>query len=152
VATSVPWTLASGADGLRTVCVEVTDILGNVTTAQDSITLDTTPPGGTFVVNGGNARTSSTTVAVSGTLDEIARFKVGDALDCGGVGWLTANGPGTNASGNVTLVGGDGPHIVAVCARDAAGNIGRLQGEVELDRAGPAGAFTLAAGAAHTAG
>jgi hypothetical protein len=63
---STSWTLAAGADGVRTVYVQWRDALGNWSTAaSDQIILDTVPPTGSVVINGGKAWTNSFTVTLT---------------------------------------------------------------------------------------
>ena len=54
-AVSVPWTLAAGMDGLRTVWAQLQTGAGWSAPVSDSIYLDTTPPSGTVLINNGDA-------------------------------------------------------------------------------------------------
>ena len=63
---SVPWTLAAGSDGPRTVYVQWADTNGNWSAAaSDDTILDATPPSGTVAINAGSAWTKSTAVSLT---------------------------------------------------------------------------------------
>jgi len=63
-ASAKAWTLTSG-DGLKTVYVQLADRAGNIRSTSDTITLDTTAPTGTVVINNGDPSTSSLAAALT---------------------------------------------------------------------------------------
>lgn len=144
----IPWTLSSGSDGTRTVCVEITDIAGNVQTEIANIELDRDPPGGSITVASGAAKTSSTSVAASGTFDEPVRVAVGDGLDCSSASFGASFV--TSLSGNVTLSATEGSHTVVACLQDRAGNTASLTADIELDRTSPLASSVTILGTGYT--
>lgn len=64
IATYPNWSLTSG-DGLKTVSARLYDWPGNYLQVSDTITLDTTPPTGSVVINGGAAYTTNPTVSLA---------------------------------------------------------------------------------------
>lgn len=68
-ATSKSWILGEG-DGIKTVNVVFKDKFGLMSYASDSILLDTIPPIGSIVINGGASSTSSLVVLLSLTYED----------------------------------------------------------------------------------
>jgi|GEM_PF-3791189 len=117
-AASKSWTLSSG-DGAKTVYVEFRDAAGNVSagTINDSITLDTTPPQVTGVVNGGLYNS-----AVTINFNE---------------GFATLNG--ANVAAAPFTVTDEGSYTVVVT--DVVGNTTTLSFEIDLTA--PNGTITI---------
>lgn len=118
------WALTSG-DGAKTVYMKLKDILGNETPnenpIQATITLDTTPPTGSFTINNGSSLTTSQLVTLTLTAE--------DALS--GVAWMQFSNDGIhfsiaeefNTTKHWTLSDGEGTKTVYVKLTDALGNI-----------------------------
>ena len=124
-----PWTLLSGADGTRTVYVwwkDDTNHWSPVATS-DSIILDTVPPNGSVLVNGGAAWTNrrAVSVAVSATdaRSGVTSVRLSNTATTSG-GLLTDGTNFTYATPRAwTLAAGaDGVRTVYVQWRDGAGN------------------------------
>lgn len=142
-AARVPWTLSSPTeDGPRTVYVEVTDPAGNVTTASDTIVLDSHPPlaptlvitsptpiGETQAITSANITLRISTSDGSRPLEGAAVLLEGDvALPGGSTGWLGVGTAGLAfVNGHFEWTGAlsatEGPKQLLVRVRDAAGNV-----------------------------
>ncbi len=148
-ASSLPWTLSTGADSVRTVCVEVTDYAGNTSTQTDTITVDRASPGGSLSINGGAAFTTTTTVSLSGTADEAVQIAVGaESIDCSSA---TYSGLfSTSISGTATLFSLDGNRTVYACLKDRAGNVSVISDTIVLDTAVPSAIITVDGGAPYS--
>lgn len=118
-ATSKAWTLTSG-DGRKTVYARYRDNAGSVSTVySDSVTLDTTAPAGSIVIQGGALVVTSTAVVLT-----IA------AVDANGIPEMRLrNDAGTwnawepfGTSRVWTLAGPEGERVVWAQFRDVAGN------------------------------
>lgn len=95
------WTLA-GSDGLKTVKMEVRDQAGNTASFDDSITLDTTPPTVSGVIDG-QFTSSDVTISFEATATATlngAPFSSGTAVEDEGSYTLVV----TDAAGNTTTV------------------------------------------------
>ena len=115
------YTLPEGADGHRTVRVQFLDKLNKRSdTFSDYIRLDTTPPTGTILINGGASTTASLDVTLGLTWADagagVARMRFSD----NGSTW-TAWMP-TAATRSHTLPAGLGYHTVRVQYLDGANN------------------------------
>ena len=144
------WTLSTG-DGTKTVYVQFEDGAGNVSAnATDTITLDTTAPTGTVVINGGAAYTNSTSATLTLTSS--------DGSGAGGIQMrLSADGTTWGAweafatSKPWTLSSGDGTKTVYVQYKDALGNTsGSVTDTIILDQTAPGGTVIINNGAAVT--
>jgi len=115
------YTLSPG-DGERTVYVQLRDHVGLISMGamNDSIILDTTPPRGTVVIDGGRERTTFDTVALTLT-----------AVDANGVEAMRFSWDGEkwtdwepfDASKELNLPGGDGKRTVHLELRDFTGTV-----------------------------
>jgi len=121
-ATSSAWTLAAGADGVRTVYARFTDAAGNVSAAvSDTITLDTVAPNAPVITAPtGGAISSNTTPAISGTAEANASVAVNDGVT--GLGIVSASGTGAWSLTPGALA--EGAHSFTAIATDQAGNVG----------------------------
>lgn len=147
-ATMRTWTLPL-PDGVRAVYAQVQDTPGNLSVAcSDSIILDTTPPTGFVLVNGGALYTGVPTVTL--TLG---------ASDTNGVVQMRFSNNGTTWSSwqpyavtaAWTLASGDGLKTVYVEYRDVAGNIGGpFSDTIILDTTPPGGSIIIDSGATYT--
>ncbi|MCC5877948.1 MAG: hypothetical protein JJU11_17155, partial [Candidatus Sumerlaeia bacterium] len=143
------WTLASGADGPRSVYLRMRDNLGNVPpsgiTAIGVIGYDTTPPTGTVTINNGDTWTSQTLVNLTlSSVDNLSgttgmRFS-NDSITWGP--WLPYD-----TSSTWTINSGDGNRIVYAQYRDAVGNTtpGGLDifDSILLDQTPPTGSIEI---------
>jgi hypothetical protein len=118
------YTLPAG-DGVKTVWIQLKDTAGNLSAAfSDTITLDSTAPGGSVVINGGAVNTYSPAVTLSlvasDTLSPQAQLQMQVSNDSGfsGAVWQPFK-----ASMSWTLLPGLGSHTVYARYRDAAGNL-----------------------------
>jgi len=147
-ATSKSWTLTAG-EGTKTVYVQYKDNAGNWSASiNDTIILDTTPPGGTISINSGDIYANSTSVTL--TLS---------ASDSGGVNKMQFSNDGVSFSSEEdyatskswTLTAGDGLKTVYVQYKDNAGNWGGLISDtIILDNTLPSGTILIDDGAEST--
>ncbi|MFO0582572.1 MAG: carboxypeptidase regulatory-like domain-containing protein [Anaeromyxobacter sp.] len=131
-ATSLPWTLAAGADGARTVSARFLDVAGNVTaTVTDGIVLDTTAPAATTLSLAGNPEAPA---GFTGTPIVTATLSATDANAGAGnanlevrlsndLGFAASTWQPFAASTAWVLAPGDGAKTVYAQFRDAAGNV-----------------------------
>ncbi len=150
-AASKAWTLSAG-DGAKTVYVQFKDAAGNSSTAtiSDGITLDTTPPTGTMVINSGAAFCVSTKVTLAVTSDDgggsgVARMQFSNDNDEWS-GWEDFA-----ASKAWVLSAGDGAKTVYAQFKDAAGNpsTATISAGITLDTMPPTGTVVINSGAAY---
>ena len=155
-AASMSWTLASGADGPRTVSAKFKDAMGNVTATAvtASITLDTTPPTGTIGINGGAAYTKTTSVTLNlsasdGTGSGLDQMRFSNSTDFSTAGWVTY---ATTAAWNLAS-GSDGVRTVYAQFKDKLGKVtsATISGSITLDTTPPTGCTVkINNGAAYT--
>jgi len=123
-ATGKSWTLASGADGVRTAYARFKDAVGNTSAVvNDTITLDTAPPAAPSITAPANNTVTNNTArpTISGTAEPNAAVTVKDGATS--LGSVTATGGNwTLASGGATL--SEGAHSFTAFATDQAGNAG----------------------------
>ena len=118
------YTLPAG-DGVKTVWIQLRDAAGNLSEAiSDTITLDSTAPGGSVLINSGDRATFTRLVALSLNATDLispaGQLQMQVSNDSGFAGALwQAYQPGLTW----TLPAGLGTHTVYVRFRDAAGNI-----------------------------
>lgn len=109
-------------DGLKQVDAFVRDLAGNVGVTSSTISLDTTPPTGTIVINGGDAFTNNATVSLGLTADDGPGIGVADMrFSNDGVSWSTWEPFQLVSTWNLATPG-DGIKSVRVQFRDALGN------------------------------
>jgi hypothetical protein len=115
---SVDFTITSPGDGKKTVYATLQDPAGNISKpVKASIILDTTPPTGTILINGGKTTTTTAVVKLKLTAVKAAQMQL--SLD-GGTVW--GEWEKFASSKLVTLPGGPGNKVVQVKYRDLAGN------------------------------
>jgi hypothetical protein len=153
--------LGDGSDGTRTVAVCARDAAGNlsgVSGTTRTITLDTTAPQVTVSLNGGQSFVTSTTTTATLTPtpagDLLRRFVSNDpTVDCAQVpdaSYLGASFAVLPASVSTTLTSGDGEKFIAICFKDAAGNVARFGDSILLDTTRPTAAFVVDGGASFS--
>lgn len=119
---SVPWTLAAGSDGPRTVFVQWADTYGNWSAAaSDDTILDATAPSGTVAINGGNAWTNSTAVSLTfpNTDGDTVQVRLGTDPALTGAAY---QGYTTGMTLPFTVPLGNGPKTVYAQFKDVSGN------------------------------
>lgn len=122
LAATRPYTMPTGADGHRTVRVQFLDRLNNRSLPyHDYIRLDTTPPTGTIIINGGALSTANPTVTLGLTWDDgagslVSRMRFSDD----GAHWTPWEPPAAVRAH--TLPATAGYHTVRVQYLDGAGN------------------------------
>lgn len=136
-ATSKALTLSAG-DGLKTVYVKFRDAAGNSSLPTfDTITLDTTMPDGSIIINSGDGYTQidSVTLALSASDNlGVADMRVSEDSSFTGVAWEAY--ATTKA---FTLSVGDGTKTVYAEFRDDAGNVsGTVNDAITYDATAPA--------------
>ena len=119
------WTLSSG-DGDKTVCVQLKDAAGNESAAIcDTITLDTTAPTGSLLIDNGAADTHSSTVTLSLTASDtnsgMGYMMVSNLMDFSDAVWQPYA-----TSLPWTLTSSAGVKTVYVKYMDLAGNVSNL--------------------------
>ncbi|WP_176560260.1 S-layer homology domain-containing protein [Brevibacillus dissolubilis] len=132
--TSKTWTLQSGADGVRTVTVELQDAAGNIGQTSDTIIMDTIAPAGSVTINGGASHTNSATVSL-----DLA------GTDANGTVQMRFSNEGGTWSGwenfaptkTWTLSALDGNKTVNMELRDGAGNTQLYSDTIQLDTVSP---------------
>lgn len=147
-----PWALPDG-EGVKTVCVQLRDGAGNISPAfSDDIALDTAPPTGTVLINGGLSATNDPAVTLSLEWDDGAAGSGATRMrfsDDGAV-W-TAWEPLAATRTHTLPSGTDGYRTVRVQYRDRAGLVsGRLNDYILLDTTKPTGTIILNGGAVVT--
>ncbi len=116
------YTLPAG-EGYHTVRVQYRDVAGNNSaTFSDFIRLDTVPPSGTIIINGGALSTVTPSVTLGltwtdGSGSGVARMRFSDD----GAHWTAWEPP--TAARAYTLPGPNGYHTVRAQYRDAGGNV-----------------------------
>ncbi len=145
----LPFTLAAGADGTRTVNACLKEDAGRTVALTDTIVLDTTPPTATtFTINGVTSPVTNNpavTVAVAASADVTGMAIQNGALDC------TTASYGPFTSPVQFTVAGASPVTVSLCLQDRAGNTsvtGANTRDVVLDTTAPGGSVSINGGAA----
>ena len=141
--TSADWTLAEG-DGIKTVRVWFRDTLGNAnaTAVTDTITLDTTAPTGSVVINGAAANTSTPAVTLTLAAAGASHMCISNTIEvvtkdsCPGGSWLAFA-----TSKAWTLSDNDGSKTVYVWFKDALDNTDSspYSDSITLDSTAPTG-------------
>jgi hypothetical protein len=143
------WTL-SPIEGVKTVYVQYRDVLNNASGSfTDTITLDTTSPAGTILINSGAVYTTTTAVTLALTASDVGsglaqmRFSNDNAV---WTAWETYA-----AFRTWTLSNGDGLKTVYVQFRDVLNNASdSFSDGINLDDAAPVGSISVNSGAAYT--
>jgi hypothetical protein len=147
--TSKSWTLTTG-DGIKTVYVEYRDTAGNTAGFDDTVILDQDVPTGTVTVAGGDAWTTSSSVALTLSATDAGTGVSDMRFSNDGSTWTSWETYGTSKSW--TLTTGDGSKTVYAQYRDAAGNISATASDgIGLDGTAPAASLSIASGATWTA-
>ncbi|MDP1824652.1 MAG: carboxypeptidase-like regulatory domain-containing protein [Archangium sp.] len=140
MAATTTFTLPVG-DGVRTIYARFTDKAGNDAFTSVAITLDTTPPEGSFTLTGAlgdgtpsSTLTSTNQVTVNLVGGGATEYRLGDGTmtSCPMTGYVPLV---TNTLTNQALAASG---VMTLCLRDAAGNTqGPLQRSLVLDTAAP---------------
>lgn len=135
---------APTVEGSKQVCVEVTDALGRLATACDSITLDLSAPVGIFTVPTFATANPVATTVRSDDLN-IASVAVGEAIDCS-TATFAALARATTLPQSITVsdTTTEGTRVLVACFKDAAGNVSRVERQTTFDPADPTLAPPLA--------
>lgn len=145
-AISRQWTLTSG-EGVKTVSVQFRDALGKLSsTFSDTITMDTAPPSGTVLINGGTGYASSTKVMLTlSATDAVCRVSH-MRLSQDGTDWVPWEPYAAARQYELTGVGGE--KSVFAQFRDEAGNVSEACSDtIYLETAAPTGSITINSGA-----
>ncbi|EFM10886.1 S-layer domain protein [Paenibacillus curdlanolyticus YK9] len=137
-ATKSGWTLTNG-DGSKTVHVQLKDAAGNVYEASDSITLDTTAPDGTLVINSGESTTNATSASL--TISNPDSSAVSMQFQNDGGAWSAWEPIGTPKAW--TLPAGEGLKTINLRLKDAAGNVYETNASITLDTTAPTSTVTI---------
>jgi PKD repeat protein len=145
IAATKSWFLTAG-DGDKTVYVKFTDNAGNSSVFSDTITLDTTPPGGTFNINGGAlyANDPAVTLNLTGITGSPAQMRFSNNNSTWSSWVAYANSYGWNLSA------GDGLKTVYGQFKDALGNTSAKTDTITLDTVQPTGTIVINNGAPAT--
>ncbi|MBI5547340.1 MAG: fibronectin type III domain-containing protein, partial [Deltaproteobacteria bacterium] len=137
--------------GQRSVYACLRDAAGNYTATafSDAITLDSSDPTGTVVINSGAAATTvpDVTVAISGVPADVAWMKIGNSsLTCSAVTDWTAFA--LSSPWHLSCASGTPTCTVYVCLKDAAGRLSSaLSSSIAYDADPPAvSSFAISAG------
>ena len=141
------WDLTIG-DGLKTVYAQFKDSLENISnSALASITLDTSPPIGAVLINGGAAYTNLYPVSLTLAATGASQMRFSNSPDFDGVSWENyAAGKAWSLDTN----GNEGLRIVYVQFQDEMGNISTVSDSIALDTLPPAGSIIINGGAIYT--
>jgi hypothetical protein len=153
------WTLASGTahwtaslqlpDGPNTVWARVTDVAGDTVIKSVSVDVDTTPPTGSVLINGGNATTADRTVTL--TLQATDRYGVAGMLVSESPYFLGAEWTPFARRATLTLAGADGARTVYAKFRDTNGwESAAVNDSITLDTTLPTGTVVINDGAYTT--
>uniref|UniRef100_A0A831XM16 Transcription factor n=1 Tax=Geobacter metallireducens TaxID=28232 RepID=A0A831XM16_GEOME len=136
--------------GANTIYVRFRDAAGNVSPIySDNIILDTTPPAGTVVINGGATYATSITAALALSATDDNGTVTGMRFSKDGVYFFPFETYAT--SRQVTLDGGDGVKTIYARYQDAAGNISPIVSDtIILDTVAPTGTIVINGGATTT--
>ncbi|OGF48663.1 MAG: hypothetical protein A2231_00830 [Candidatus Firestonebacteria bacterium RIFOXYA2_FULL_40_8] len=147
--TTKVWTLSAG-DGVKTVYVRYKDAAGNWSSANitDTITLDTTAPTGTVIINSGTSSTSSTTVTLTlSAADANSLSQMQFSND--NITYSMAEAYGISKTWTITA--GDGTKTVYVKYKDSVGNWSAgITDTIVLDTTGPTGSVVINGGQVST--
>jgi hypothetical protein len=135
------WTLISG-DGSKSVWYQVKDNAGNICDqVGDYITLDTTPPTGSIIINSGAATTTTTSVTLSLTYNDatsgVYQVRYGNTGT-----WGAWEAPAATKAW--TLPAGDGTKGVYYQIKDNAGLVSEYYDDIILQT--PSAAYLVARG------
>ncbi len=132
---TLSWTLAAG-DGSRTVFGMFQDAAGNILNVQDDITIDSTPPDGSFVINNDEALTNDTDVALVISVFGAVEMRFTNSIGS----WVGPESTWQSYAAALawTLSSGDGNQMVYGQFRDTAGNIFDADDSIILDATAPA--------------
>ena len=137
-----PWSLAEGDDGTRTVLMMVRDAAGNSVVVSDDIILDTTPPQGRLLINGGDELTPDQdvrlTIIATDATSGLDAMVVSNTFSFPTSQWQTFK---EQLRWAVLL--GDGEKRVYVMLRDVAGLTSFVQATIILDSTPPEGEVTI---------
>ena len=141
------WDLISG-DSLKTVYAQFKDSLDNISgTVLVGITLDTTPPVGAVLINGGATCTNFYPVTLTLAATGASQMRFSNSANFDGVSWENyAVGKAWSLDTN----GNDGLRTVYVQFRDEAGNISTVSAGITLDTLPPTGSILINDGAIYT--
>lgn len=143
------FTLSPG-DGTRIVRIRITDGAGLVTVVSATIVLDTEPPTGAVLINGGDEYSRSSTVNLTLEATDATSGVALVRFSWNTTGW----GPWQNYTGELVydLEPGDGERAVHVQLRDGASLVSDavIVDTVRVDTVGPSGSVTIEGGDATT--
>jgi len=133
--TTKPWTLTAG-DGSKTVYYQIQDNAGLVSTYQDTIILDNTPPTGSIIINTGDAYTTSPIVTLTLTYsDATSGVKQVRFRNSGGA-WSPWESPTLTKTWTLPLP--DGSKTVEYQIEDNAGKLSSTYSDsISLDTTAP---------------
>jgi len=145
-------------DGAKSITVRLVDSVGNASepSAARIVTLDRTPPTGTFAVKNGANQTAdyvnSTSVTLSSDLADAGTSMVGAQMQYsvnGGANWSAWEA--YDAAKAAALGAGDGTKTVQLRVKDIVGNSTMLEDSIILDATPPTfSSFVLNSGAAYS--
>ncbi|MBI5233073.1 MAG: hypothetical protein HY880_01825, partial [Deltaproteobacteria bacterium] len=149
--TSKTWALTSG-DGAKTVYTQFKDTAGNASELfySDDITLDSTAPTGSTLINSGATYTTSTSVGLTLTcadaISGCSQMRFSNSTDFSGSSWEAF---GTSKTWDLTS--GDGTKTVYTQFKDVAGNeSASFTDTIIYDSTAPTGTISINGGAAYT--
>ncbi|MHA2185536.1 MAG: hypothetical protein ACXAAI_11100, partial [Promethearchaeota archaeon] len=134
------WTLTSG-DGSKTVYYEIKDNAGLIFQVTDTIGLDTIGPTGSIIINDNNTWTTTPSVTLTLTNDDIGSGVSDVRYSNDGISWTDWESPsGTRLW---TLTSGDGVKTVYYEIRDNIGFSTQFVETIGLDTLNPMGSITI---------
>jgi hypothetical protein len=123
------WMFPEG-EGTKTLFVQVMDGADLITSLDASVIMDTTPPEGSFEINGGDTHTKSSRLTLRLVYDDefgLDVFRVSDSPDFEGAVWVDYD---TAYGWNVTE---EGHRVLYLEVRDDAGNVATAEASIIYD-------------------
>jgi len=140
----------SEGDGIKTVYARFRDANGwDSRTHNDSILLDTHPPVGSVLIDGGAEYTHNATVTLSFDASDpsgVSALLISNTLDFAGIQWIDYE-----SALHWGLIAGSGERSVHVKFRDACGHVSpAVDDSILVDLAAPSVALSINGGAVYT--
>ncbi|MHA2186548.1 MAG: hypothetical protein ACXAAI_16280, partial [Promethearchaeota archaeon] len=139
------WTLSTGDSDSKTVYYEIKDFAGRISQFTDTIGLDTANPTGSVIINSDALWSTSTSVDLALTYNDITSGVLEVRYSNDGISWTNWESPSTTKAW--TLSSGDGtPKTVFFQIKDNAQRISTFSDNIGLDTVDPTGSIEVNGG------